>query len=117
MVAFVLLVIDDSISSTYKETIHVSESGEWKKVMGTEINSPHNKNQTWDLVPLRNGKKEIGCKWVYTKKEGPMSKDSIRFKARLVAKGYAQTEGINYNEVFSLVVEHASIRILLTLVA
>jgi len=35
----------------------------------------------------------------------------------LVAKGYAQRKGINYNNVFSHVVKHSSIRILLTLVA
>jgi len=35
----------------------------------------------------------------------------------LVAKGYAQREGINYNEIFSSVVKHSSIQILLALVA
>ena len=75
------------------------------------------KNQTWDLVKLPKGKKAIGCKWVYTKKEDSNFKGGLRYKARLVAKGYAQKEGIDYNEVFSLVVKHSSIRILLTMVA
>ena len=62
------------------------------------------------------GKKAIGCKWVYTKKEDSHSKSGLHYKARLVAKGYAQKEGINYNKVFSPIVKH-SIRILLAMVA
>ena len=58
----------------------------------------------------------IGRKWVFAKKEGFASKEEIRYKARLMAKGYAQKEGINYNEVFSPLVKHSSIRILLALV-
>ena len=88
MVDFDLPIINDNIPSTYKAAIHIPENGDqWKKSMGGEINSLY-KNQTWDSVPLPKGEKEIGCKWVYSKKEWPMSKDDIRFKARLVTKGY-----------------------------
>jgi len=41
----------------------------------------------------------------------------LRYKARSVAEGYAQKEGINYNDVFSSVVKHSSICILLALTA
>ena len=39
------------------------------------------------------------------------------YKAILRAKGYVQKKAIHYNEVFSLVVKHSSIRILLELEA
>ena len=58
------------------------------------------KNKTWKLVQLPKGKKTIGCKWVFAKKEGFPNKEDVRYKARLVAKGFAQREGIDYNEVF-----------------
>ena len=35
----------------------------------------------------------------------------------MVAKGYSQREGIDFNEVFSFVVRHISIRMLLSIAA
>jgi len=60
---------------------------------------------------------QIGSKWVFTKKSVPSEQGAVRFKARLVAKGYSQREGVDYTEIFSLVVCHTSIRLLLSLVA
>ena len=54
---------------------------------------------------------------VYTKKQGSPNQSTPQYKVRLVAKDFAQKKGIDYNEVFSPVVKHASIRILLALIA
>ena len=45
------------------------------------------KNKIWDLVEFSNGRKVVGCKWVYKLKKGVDDKIE-RYKARLVAKGY-----------------------------
>jgi len=74
-------------------------------------------NDTWKLSELLQGKKAIGSKRVYAKKQGSLKGDTVLYKARLVVKGYTQREGIDYNEVFSPIVKHPSIHILLTLVA
>jgi len=88
----------------------------WKDAMVKEMSSLY-KNDTWELIELPKKKKAIGCKWVYVKKQRSLEDDVVRRKARLVAKDCAQREGIDYNEVFSHIVKHSSIQILLALVA
>lgn len=41
----------------------------------------------------------------------------MTFKARLAAQGYSQRKGVDYDEIFSPVVRHTSIRVMLGLVA
>ena len=54
---------------------------------------------------------------MFKKKEGTPRVEKARYKARLVAKGYGQIPGVDFTNVFSLVVKHSSIRALLGIVA
>jgi len=74
------------------------------------------KNQTWKLVSLPKNQRVVGSKWVFKKKEGIPGVEAPRYKARLVTKGFTQVEGNDYNEIFSTVVKHCSIRILMAIV-
>jgi hypothetical protein len=83
--------------------------------MDEEIDSIE-RNNTWDLVDLPEGKNSIGFKWVYKTKmnaEGEVEK----YKARLVAQGFSQQPGIDYNETFSLVARIDTVRMVLAIAA
>ena len=75
------------------------------------------KNQTWELVKKPVNRRMIGCKWIYKVKESLTKAKPKRFKARLVAKGYTQREGVDFKKVFSPVVRHASIIVILALIS
>ena len=61
--------LNNDIPSTYTEAILSLESGSWAGAMEEEMQSLK-KNKTWKLAQLPEGKKAIGCKWVFAKKEG-----------------------------------------------
>ena len=81
-----------------------------------EIESLQN-NHTWQLVEKPKNQKIVDCKRVFKRKEGIPGLEDVKFKAHLVEKGYTQKEGMNFNEVFSLVVKHSSIKVLFIMVS
>jgi hypothetical protein len=85
------------------------------KSMNEEL-SQIEKNKTWELVPRPLNKNVIGAKWVFRNKMDEAGKIT-RNKARLVCKGYAQVEGIDFGENFSLVARMESIRLILAYVS
>ena len=70
--------------------------------------------KTWEMVPLPQSKKLIGCKWVFTikhKADGSIE----QYKARLVTQGFTQTYSIDYEKKFAPIAKLNSIRVLLSL--
>ncbi|KAD3338048.1 hypothetical protein E3N88_33569 [Mikania micrantha] len=100
----------------YYEAINSDDKENWMKAMNEEMRSLY-QNETWRLVDKPINQKLVDCKWVYKLKEGIEGVEKPRYKARLVAKGFTQREGIDYTEIFSPVVKHTSIRVILALTA
>nr|GEV94323.1 retrotransposon protein, putative, Ty1-copia subclass [Tanacetum cinerariifolium] len=71
----------------------------------------------YELLKLPKEKRVISCKWLFKVKDGIPWVENNRYKARYVVRGFDQREGIDFNEVFSSVVRHTSIRVLLSIVA
>ena len=86
----------------------------WRLAVFEEINA-FKKNDTWEMVEVPNGKKVVGCKWMFTIKS-KANRSVERYKARLIAKNFTQTYGIDYQETFALVAKINSIRVMLSLV-
>ena len=101
--------------ATYIEAVVSGDREKWISTMQEEMQSLE-KNGTWELVHLLKYKKPVRCKWIFKRKEGLSPSGPPRFNARLVAKGFSQIAGVDYNDVFSPVVKHSSIRTFFSIV-
>jgi hypothetical protein len=73
-------------------------------------------NGTWRLVPRPPGANVVSGKWIFKHKyhsDGTLA----RHKARWVVRDFSQQHGIDYDETFSPVVKHPTIRTVLSIAA
>ncbi|CAL5439703.1 unnamed protein product [Camellia sinensis] len=110
-----ILLTDEGEPESFQEAQNHKEKSSWQQSMQEEMQSLQ-KNQTYDLVKLPQGRKALQNKWVFKlKKDG--SGKLVKYKARLVVKGFGQKKGIDFDEIFSPVVKMTSIRVVLGLAA
>ena len=105
-----LLVQSPSVPTTLKQAQAHSESGAWKEACLRELRAFRD-HHTYDLVPLPEGQKPLGSRWVFTVKSSGLK------KARLDAQGYTQQEDIDHTETFAPVVCYDSARVFLAVSA
>ena len=91
------------------------KSKEWYNTMQDEMNSLY-ENHSYDQVKFPNDKRTLKNKWVFKLKPGEDGQPP-RLKARIVVQGYEQKKGIDFDEIFSLVVKMFLIRVVLSLAA
>ena len=69
------------------------KSGKWKQAMDMKMEAI-DRNDTWELMELPKGGKQVGVKWIYKTKFNENG-EVDKYKARLVAKGYTQQHGVD----------------------
>ena len=77
------------------------DSDRWLEVMKSKIGSIY-ENKVWTLVDLPGDRQAIENKWIFKRKTDADSSVTI-YKARLVENGFDKVQGVEYNEIFSLV--------------
>jgi len=98
---------------TYVEAMSCSDRAQWRAACAEEMEQFVHQN-IFDMVSKPEGCKVVNCKWVFKTKLGPDGQVE-HYKARLVAKGFSQVKGIDFNETYSPVVGHSTVRTLLAL--
>ena len=81
---------------------------EWKQACHKELESLHS-CKVFELVDHPKGHKIIINRWVFD------LKTDLQKKAQLVAKGFSQVEGLNFNEIFSPMVQFEPIWMMIAL--
>ena len=100
---------------SYEEALQSEQCEEWQQAINSELLSII-QNEVWREVKPPANVKPLTTKWVFKIKTGPQGQIE-RFKGRLCVRGFEQELGIDFEEVFSPVMRHNSLRTLLSLAA
>lgn len=83
---------------------------EWRQACHNELDALR-RRKVYELVDRPKHKRVVKNRWVFDQKS------DRRKRARLVARGFTQIEGVDYDQIFSLVVRFETVRFMLALSA
>ena len=95
------MLLDHDEPTNYEEAMMSPDSAKWLKAMKSEMGSMY-ENKVWTLIDLPDDRWVIKNKWIFKRKTDADSSVTI-YKAQIVEKGFRQVQGVDYDEIFSLV--------------
>ena len=107
------MLLDHDEPTNYEEAMVSPDSAKWLEAMKSEMGSMY-ENKVWTLVDLPDDRQAIENKWIFKMKTDADSSVTI-YKAGIVAKGFRQVQGVENDEIFSLVSMRKSVRIMLAI--
>ena len=105
-----VMLLDPDEPTNYEEEMMSPDSDRWLETTKSEIGSMY-ENKVWTLVDLPDDRQAIENKWIFKRETDADSSVTI-YKARLVEKGFDKVQGVDYDEIFSLVAMLMSVRIM-----
>ena len=105
-----VMLLDHDEPTNYEEAMMSPDS--WLEAMKSEMRSMY-ENKVWTLIDLPNDRRAIEIKWKTFKRKTNADSSVTIYKARIVAKGFRQVQGVDYDEISSLVAMLKSVRIML----
>ena len=107
------MLLDHDEPTNYEEVLMSSDSTKWLEAMKSEIESMY-ENKVWTLVDLPDDRQAFENKWIFVRKTDVDSSVTI-YKAWIVEKSFRPVQGVDYDEIFSLVAMLKSARIMLAI--
>ena len=95
------MLLNHDKPTNYEEAMMSPDSAKWLEAMKSEMGSMY-ENKVWTLIDLPDDRWVIENKWIFKRKTDADSSVTI-YKARIIAKKIRQVQGIDYDEIFSLV--------------
>ena len=95
------MLLDHDKPTNYEEAMMSPDSTKWLEAMKSEMGSMY-ENKVWTLIDLPDDRWVIKNKWIFKRKMDADSSVTF-YKARIVAKCFWQVQGVDYDEIFSLV--------------
>ncbi len=107
--------LEDADPLSFRDAVSSIDAAQWIEATKSEM-AAFELNETWTLTTLPPGRSSIKCRWIFKLKRR-IDGSVERYRARLVAKGFTQRPSIDYDETYSPVVKHDSLRAFLAIAA